>query len=149
MARLDKLNDEAKRVAQTAAVIGREFQFDVLHDINDAPGGIDQPLIDLQRRELIREKSQWPRRAYGFKHALTQETAYESILLSRRRELHRRVAECLEVLAPDNVNDLARHWLEAADEGRCPTLVQQRTGRAGVCDCRCSQLLARATIFGA
>ena len=133
MARLDKLDDETRHVAQTAAVIGREFQFNVLRDVNDDAAGIDQPLVMLQRRELIREKSQPLARTYRFKHALIQETAYGSILISRRRELHRRVAECLEQIAPDRVNDLARHWLEAQDETRAlPYLVQsgERAARA-------------------
>src|SRR5205823_3633284 len=75
-----------------------------------------------------------PQRAYLFKHVLTQETAYASILLSRRRELHRRVAECLERLAPDHVNDIARHFLEAREESRAmPYLIEagDRAGRAG------------------
>jgi predicted ATPase len=133
MARLDKLDDETRQVAQTAAVIGREFRFDVLHDVSDASAGIDQPLVTLQQRELIRETTPSLARAYRFKHALTQETAYGSILFSRRRELHRRVAECLEQITPDRVNDLARHWLEAEDEARAlPYLVQsgERAARA-------------------
>ena len=95
VARLDQLDDRAKRTAQTAAVIGRELQLDVLRAVSDAADGIDQPLVTLRRRELIREKGQLLARAFLFKHTLTQETAYGSILMSRRRELHRRVAECL------------------------------------------------------
>jgi hypothetical protein len=87
---------------------------------------------------LIRETTPSPARAYRFKHALTQETAYGSILFSRRRELHRRVAECLEQITPDRVNDLARHWLEAEDEAQALRIAVRRTGRAGICDCRCS-----------
>jgi predicted ATPase len=64
----------------------------------------------LQQRELVREKDPAPDRIFLFKHALTQETAYASLLLSRRRELHRRVADTLERLSPERVNDLARHW---------------------------------------
>ena len=94
-ARLDRLDEESKRVAQTASVIGREFQFDTLEDVHDAPRQLDESLTDLQRRELIREKSRMPRRVYMYKHALTQETAYASLLLRRRRELHRLVAECV------------------------------------------------------
>ncbi len=123
-ARLDRLDDEAKRVAQTASIVGREFQVDVLADVHDTPAGLDAALGTLQRRELIREKSRLPRHAYLFKHALTQETAYASMLLSRRRALHRRVAECLERIEPDRVNDIARHFLEAQDNARAlPYLV--------------------------
>ena len=133
MARLDKLDDESRRVAQTAAVIGRAFQFDVLRDVNDSVADLDPPLVNLQSRELIREQSVHPARIYQFKHTLTQETAYGSILMSRRRELHRRVAACLEDLSPDSVNEIARHWLEAQDEARAlPYLVAagERAARA-------------------
>jgi class 3 adenylate cyclase/tetratricopeptide (TPR) repeat protein len=124
-ARLDRLDEDAKRTAQAASVVGREFQYLVLTDISDAPQSIDPTLVTLQRRELVREKTAAPPRAYWFKHALTQETAYESILLSKRRELHRRVAECLERLAPDRVHDIARHFLQAQENARAlPYLVQ-------------------------
>jgi predicted ATPase len=65
MARLD-VDDETRQVAQTAAVIGREFRFDVLHDVSDASAGIDQPLVTLQQRELIRETTPSLARAYRF-----------------------------------------------------------------------------------
>ena len=89
-ARLDKLDDESKRVAQTASVIGREFQFEELASIYESKDQLEEALTDLQRRELVREKSRVPQRVYTFKHVVTQETAYSSLLLSRRRELHRR-----------------------------------------------------------
>ena len=120
-ARLDRLNDESKYVAQTAAVIGREFEYVVLEDVFEAPQSVDGA-INLQRKELVREKSSLPSRVYLFKHVLTQETAYGSVLLSRRRELHGRVAECLEQLAPERVNGIGRHFLEAPAGGARPTL---------------------------
>ncbi len=124
-ARLDRLDEEAKRTAQAASVVGREFQHLVLADISDSPQTIDPSLVTLQRRELVREKPDLAQRAYLFKHALTQETAYESILMSKRRELHKRVAECLERTSPQHVNDIARHFLEAQENARAlPYLVQ-------------------------
>jgi class 3 adenylate cyclase/tetratricopeptide (TPR) repeat protein len=124
-ARLDRLDDESKRVAQTASVVGREFVYDVLSQVYEEPATLDGSLTDLQRRELVREKTRLPHRSYLFKHVLTQETAYSSLLLSRRRELHRRVAECLERVEPERVNDIARHLLEAREEERAlPYLVE-------------------------
>lgn len=117
-ARLDRLDDEAKHVAQTASVIGRDFWYNVLNDVYEAPQVLDTSLAGLQRRELVREKSRTPGRVYTFKHVLTQETAYSSVLLSKRRELHRKVGECIERVAPERVNELARHFLEARDEAR-------------------------------
>ncbi len=124
-ARLDRLDDESKYVAQTAAVIGREFEYDVLANVYEVPQAVNGAVSNLQRRELVREKSSLPSRVYLFKHVLTQETAYGSVLLSRRRELHGRVAECLERLAPDRVNEIGRHFLEARQEARAlPYLIK-------------------------
>ena len=114
-ARLDRLDEESKRVAQTSAVIGREFPFDTLRDVHDSTGILDDSLVDLQRRELVRERSVVPRRVYMFKHALTQEAAYGSLLLRRRRELHKRVAECLQEIEPDSAHEIAGHFVEAGE----------------------------------
>ncbi|MEO6457830.1 MAG: adenylate/guanylate cyclase domain-containing protein [Chloroflexia bacterium] len=132
-ARLDRLDEEAKHVAQTASVIGREFDFDVLSQVYEAPQVVDASLSSLQRRELVRERSRIPRRLYLFQHVLTQETAYASVLLSKRRELHLRVGECLERVEPEHVHDIARHLLEAREEARAlPYLVEagDRAARA-------------------
>ena len=132
-ARLDQLNEESKRVAQTASVIGREYQYNTLDTIHDAQHQLEESLTDLQRQELVRETSRVPQRVYMFKHALTQETAYASLLMSRRRELHLRVAECLEKSDTERVNDIARHFLEAREPARAlPYLVEagDRAARA-------------------
>ncbi|HYN87733.1 MAG TPA: AAA family ATPase, partial [Ardenticatenaceae bacterium] len=128
-ARLDRLDEESKRVAQTAAVIGREFQREVLANVYENSAALDAAVARLQQRELIRERLQAPR-VYLFKHVLTQETAYASLLLSRRRELHRRVAGYLERAAPDRVDEIAHHWLEAREEGRALPFVVAAGDRA-------------------
>ena len=117
-ARLDRLDEEGKRVIQTASVLGREFHYDTLVSVHETTDVLDDTLPDLQRRELIREKSRRPERVYTFKHVLTQETAYSSLLMSTRRELHGKVAEHLEQVSPDRVNDIARHFNEARQEAR-------------------------------
>ena len=123
--RLDRLDDESRRVVQTAAVIGREFPFDAMAEVYESPERLDQAFTDLQRRGLIREKSRLPQRLYTFKHALTQETAYASLLLSRRRDLHRTVAEWLERVDSKRVNDIGRHFLAAREHARAlPYLVE-------------------------
>ena len=132
-ARLDRLDEGARRVVQTAAVIGREFQFDALTSVYEAEQDCEVALAELERRELVREKSRIPLRVYMFKHTLTQEAAYGTLLLSTRRELHRRVAECLEQAEPDRANDIARHFLEAQEQARAlPYLVEagDRAARA-------------------
>ena len=133
MARLDRLAEESKRVAQTASVIGREFQLSTLGDVHGTTQALDKALTDLQRRELIRERTRQPEWVYLFKHALTQETAYSSLLLSRRRELHQQVAECLEKIDPDRAGEISMHFLEARQEMRAlPYLVEagDRAARA-------------------
>ena len=124
-ARLDRLNEDSRIVAQTASVIGREFELGTLEEIYDGTASLDESLTDLQRRELIREKGRVPQPHYMYKHILTQEAAYSSLLLSRRRELHLRVAECLERLSPDQHHDIARHFLQAGERARAvPYLVE-------------------------
>ena len=105
-------------MAQSASVIGRAFQFETLADVHGSRQTLNNALTELQRRELILEGGQVPLQDYLFKHALTQETAYGSLLLSRRRELHSRVAECIERIHPDRVGEIARHFVEARDESR-------------------------------
>ncbi len=103
MARLDRLDDEARRLLQTAAVVGRIFSFSVLAGVirrATAPDSVTpsedvlrEHLPSLQQAELIRQRGEGE---YIFKHALTQEVAYRSLLRSRRRELHGLVGDCLE-----------------------------------------------------
>ena len=124
-ARLDRLNEDSKRVAQTASVIGREFQGDTLAAIYENLDVLDGALAELQRRELIREKQLLPQHLYVYKHALTQEAAYASLLLSRRREIHLQVALCLERSNPDQLHNIARHFIEAQEQPRAvPYLVK-------------------------
>ena len=123
-ARLDRLSEQSRSVAQTASVIGREFDFSTLDEISDSTGTLSESLSDLQRRELIREKGRVPQPHYSYKHVLTQEAAYSSLLLSRRRELHLRVAECLERVSPEQHHDIARHFLQSGEGARAvPYLV--------------------------
>ncbi len=132
-ARFDQLSDTAKQVAQSAAVIGREFSFDALADLSDEGDLLDEILTDLQRRELIRETRRVPQRVYMFKHALTQDTIYNSLLLSKRRDLHRRLAECYERQEPEGVNAIARHFTEAGErELALPYIVTSGERAAGV-----------------
>ncbi len=117
-ARLDRLGEESKRVAQTASVIGREFGADKLAEIYENTGSLNESITDLQRRELIREKSRIPHLQYMYKHILTQEAAFASLLMSRRREIHLRIADCLERGNPDQAHEIARHFQGANEPAR-------------------------------
>lgn len=118
-ARIDRLESDARDTLQAASVIGRTFLFRILVAIREASDKLDRQLRELQRLELVREESREPERSYAFRHALTQEAAYGSILQRRRRELHLRVAEVCEELFPERTDDqaamLGHHFAEAND----------------------------------
>ncbi len=124
-ARIDRLPDATKRVAQTAAVIGRVFQHRILETVcRDAPATeriehVEPHLATLNYEQLVREKARAPEREYIFKHALTCEAAYDLLLRSRRRDLHARCGTALETLFADRRSEfagmLAHHFEEAGD----------------------------------
>jgi class 3 adenylate cyclase/tetratricopeptide (TPR) repeat protein len=119
LARIDRLEEEVKQALKLASVIGRSFFHRVLSAINDAQHSVDSSLADLERAELIRLKQQLPEVEYIFKHALVQEAAYGSILAERRRGIHRRVAQAIELLFEDRLEEftslLAYHYTLAED----------------------------------
>jgi predicted ATPase len=78
--RIDRLEENLKRIMQVASVIGREFAFRILQAISDTREDLKSQLLNLQGLELIYEKSLFPELEYVFKHALTQEVAYNSLL---------------------------------------------------------------------
>ena len=128
-ARIDRLPPEDKRLLQTAAVIGTEVPWPLLQAIADTSDeALYRSLAQLQAAEFLYETSLFPERAYTFKHALTHEVAYGSLLHERRRTLHARIVEALEALAGDRVDDqverLAQHalrgevWEKALAYGR-------------------------------
>ncbi len=103
MARIDRLEDAAKRTLQLASVIGREFTGRLLERIADLQGRTDALLGELKAIELIYEKSLFPELAYMFKHALTHDVAYNSLLVQRRKELHRLIGLAIEELFADRL----------------------------------------------
>jgi class 3 adenylate cyclase/tetratricopeptide (TPR) repeat protein len=114
-ARIDRLSEDQKRTVQTAAVIGREFALRLLQRVVDAADRAERALTELKALEFVYEKTVLEDLEYVFKHALTQEVAYESILLTRRKELHARIGAALEELYADRleerVEELAAHFL--------------------------------------
>jgi tetratricopeptide (TPR) repeat protein len=117
MARIDRLHEEARRVLQLAAVIGRIFLYRILAAISEEERELDEQLTALQREEMIRERARLPELEYIFKHHLTQEAAYSGLLRRERRRFHRQVAEALERLFPDRIEEqlglLAHHFTQA------------------------------------
>ncbi len=125
-ARIDRLDEPVRQTLQVAAVVGRTFEYRVLQKLAQANGELDRHLIALQRFELVRELSREPERRYSFRHALTHDAAYASILQRRRRELHRRCAETLEELYADRRDEFAaligEHFADAGDPRSVPYL---------------------------
>jgi class 3 adenylate cyclase/tetratricopeptide (TPR) repeat protein len=128
-ARIDRLPPEDKRLLQTAAVIGTEVPWPLLQTIADtAEEALYRGLGHLQTAEFLYETSLFPEPAYTFKHALTHEVAYRSLLHEQRRALHARIFQALEAQAGDRVDDqverLAQHalrgevWEKALAYGR-------------------------------
>ena len=134
-ARIDRLPPEEKRLLQTAAVIGTEVPLPLLQAIADLPeAALHRGLAHLQAAEFLYETRLFPEPEYTFKHALTHEVAYNSLLLERRRVLHARLVEALEALAPDRVAEqverLAHHALRGEVWDKAVTYCQQAGARA-------------------
>jgi tetratricopeptide (TPR) repeat protein len=107
-ARIDRLAPEAKRLLQIAAVIGTDAPVPLLQAIAELPEVVlQQGLVHLQAAEFLYETHRFPEHAYTFKHALTHEVAYNSLLQEQRRVLHARIVEALEALAPERVAEAA------------------------------------------
>jgi hypothetical protein len=131
MARLDRLGP-AKGVAQLAAVLGREFAY----ELPQAVAGMDEAalqhsLAQLVEAELFYQRGQPPQATYTFKHALIQDTAYQSLLRSTRQQSPQHIAHVLEERFPDTVATcpelLAYHYTEAG-LGESAVTYWQRAG---------------------
>jgi class 3 adenylate cyclase/tetratricopeptide (TPR) repeat protein len=105
-ARIDRLPPEDKRLLQTAAVVGTDVPFALLRAIADLPEeALHRGLAHLQAAEFLYETRLFPEPEYTFKHALTHEVAYGSLLLERRRVLHGRIVEVLEQGHADRLDE--------------------------------------------
>jgi tetratricopeptide (TPR) repeat protein len=158
-ARLDRLADDARQAIQVASVIGREFALRLLERITEAGEHVRTHVEELRTLELIYEKAAHPELAYMFKHALTHDVAYESVLHDRRRALHRTIGLAIEELYADRLAEfyetLAHHfgraeeWGQALDyhERAAAKAAESFANRAVVVHCR--QALAIADRLGA
>jgi tetratricopeptide (TPR) repeat protein len=149
-ARIDRLTPEEKGLLQTAAVLGTDVPFALLRAIADVPeAALHSSLAHLQAAEFLYETRLFPEPEYTFKHALTHEVAYGSLLLERRRGLHARLVEAIEALAPERgtegasgakglparqdpnqVERLAHHALRGEVWDKAVTYCQQAGARA-------------------
>jgi class 3 adenylate cyclase/tetratricopeptide (TPR) repeat protein/energy-coupling factor transporter ATP-binding protein EcfA2 len=116
-ARMDRVEESLKRIMQVASVIGREFAFRILQSIMGMREELKSQLLNLQGLEFIYEKSLFPELEYIFKHALTQEVAYNSLLQKRRKEIHERIGGAIEQIYAERLEEfyemLAYHYLKS------------------------------------
>jgi len=113
-ARIDRLRPEEKRLLQAAAVVGKDVPFPLLQAIAELPEeALRQGLTHLQAAEFLYEMSLFPDLEYTFKHALTHQVVYGTMLQERKKILHERVVQAIERLYPDRLSEqverLARH----------------------------------------
>jgi class 3 adenylate cyclase/predicted ATPase len=113
--RIDRLPSEHKQLLQTLAVIGRESSLGLLRQVaSHTDIQLERILADLQASEFIYEQPATIGIEYVFKHALTQEVAYNSLLIERRKLMHERAGQALESTFPEQLDDhlsqLAHHY---------------------------------------
>jgi predicted ATPase len=121
-ARIDRLTDAPKRVLQTASVIGREVPLKWLRAVWETPGSLDVHLLDLKRQEFLYERSAAGEQIYVFKHALTQEVAYDSLLSPAKQALHEATGRALETIYQDRLEEyydrLAYHYCQTTNHDK-------------------------------
>ena len=119
-ARIDRLGDSVKHTLQVAAVVGREFAIPLLSSALEDADPLREHLDELTRLEFLFPKTQVPEPFYSFKHALTQEVAYGSLLERRRRVYHERIGVALEETRAGRLDDvvelLAYHYGRSAED---------------------------------
>ena len=122
MARIDRLDEQTRSTLQAASVIGRAFYFRILETISESAIALDKQINTLERAELLREAARNPELEYMFRHDLARDAAYNTILNRKRREFHLRVAEAIEKLFPERLEEhahrLAQHFSLAGDNER-------------------------------
>jgi class 3 adenylate cyclase/tetratricopeptide (TPR) repeat protein len=134
MARVDSLPERAKEVLQTGSVIEREFSYPLISRVTNLP---EKELLShlsvLKDSELLYERGIYPQSNYIFKHALTREVVYDSILAKRKKKLHEEIGKAIEELYKDNLGEhyevLAEHYFLGENypkAGECSKLASRK-----------------------
>lgn len=117
--RIERVDSAVRQTLQAASVIGPEFTYGILRAICGKEPDIKAHLRELQDLELIYEKRLIPEPEYSFKHNLTQELAYRSLIANKRKEAHQKTGEAIEVAYPDRLEAfyeiLAHHYSRSAN----------------------------------
>ena len=136
-ARIDRLSSEDKRLLQTASVVGKHVPFALLQRIAELPDDMLRGALDrLQAAEFLYESGLFPDFEYTFKHALTHEVTYGSLLADRRRALHAAVVETMEGVyagrLAEHVEQLAHHALRGEVWDKTVSYFRQAGAKAAV-----------------
>jgi tetratricopeptide (TPR) repeat protein len=136
-ARIDRLSSEDKRLLQTASVVGKHVPFALLQGIAELSDDMLRGALDrLQAAEFLYESGLFPDLEYTFKHALTHEVTYGSLLADRRRALHAAVVETMERVyagrLAEHVEQLAHHALRGEVWDKAVTYFRQAGAKAAV-----------------
>ena len=129
MARVDHLSEGARQAVQYAAVIGRDFSYRLLSAVVDGAPNLDEDVRELEERELVHRRAASADLEFRFHHVLIQETVYNSLLARRRERLHHKIAERMETVFRDRIEEhverLAFHYTESKDLDRAlPYLIR-------------------------
>jgi len=134
LARIERLPEEPRSVLQTAAVLGREFSWQVLETLWQGSGALESHMALLTDHEFLYPRTGRPERAYAFKHALTQQVAYDSLPPARQRELHARAGQALEGLFADRLEEaydrLAYHYARTEEAAKAVEYLSGLAGKA-------------------
>jgi predicted ATPase len=128
-ARIDRLTPDEKALLQQLAVIGRQFPLSLIRQVLTQPeADLYRLLASLQYKEFLYEQPAFPESEYIFKHALTQEVAYGTVLQEQRKLLHERTGQALEALYTttlhEHYSDLAHHYQRSANTEKAITYLQ-------------------------
>ena len=134
-ARIDRLAPDRKELLQTLAVIGKEFALSLVCAVTGRTSDdLGRMLDDLQLGEFIYEQPTVGDVEYTFKHALTQEVAYNSVLIERRKQLHERIGGALETLnatsLDDHLAELAHHYSRGDNVGKAVEYLERAGNQA-------------------
>jgi len=134
LARVDRLQAEAKYVLQCASVIGRMFKYRLLEHLTQQERNLDRYLSEFEERELVYAERTVPELEYAFRHAFTQEATYQGILERRRNQFHLQVAQGIEQLYVERLGEyyeeLAYHYSKSDDTQKAIEYLQRAGEKA-------------------
>jgi predicted ATPase/class 3 adenylate cyclase len=133
LSRLDRLPEAAKLTLRVASVIGRIFGLALLarsHPLHPAPAALAEEIAIIEQRDFARLEVPPPDTAYVFKHNITRDVAYETLLFDQRRQLHQAISQALAALAPTAIDQLAYHSYLGEDWERALAYLMEAGSRA-------------------